>query len=602
MAFRSQYLIIFCCFLLGSLSEAVLYAQNRPFERAAELQRRALQGDSEDSDSSGRSQDRREDAGEESADTTPLGVDLASIELISHQDKASMAAAPRKEVVVIDSALPAPVGLSATLTEFIGKPISMALLSDIGKSVVVAWRESDYPLVDVYYPEQNITKGRLQIVVREAILGTKSTEGAKLTREDYLLRSLRVDPEDRINKKTVAEDLDWMNENPVRQVNLVYEKGEADGTTDIVLEVIERRPIHAYASFGNTGVDFTGEQEWSFGVTLNNLGKREHTLGYNYTTDENRSTLKAHSLFYEAYLPWRHIFQLSGAHVTSEALDKTVANTTGLSRQLIVAYKIPLSRPKKLPNLRHYFSFAFDYKSTNTDLIFGGANIFNSDVVVGQYRGLYEFSIPDKTGLTKGSFGIVGSPGNIFENNNDASFGLARLNSEASYFYGYGELERLQRLPADFTLRMRVRGRASENRLSATEQLLAGGYNTVRGYDESIIRGDSGIIGNIELITPPLSLSSLFENCSCALVREPLFPDLAESWNFFVFYDIAAMDISEPLPAEVSQSLRSVGVGLNCNLGENGFARASYGWALGENGVFDNPPSGKFHFGVILTY
>ena len=577
-------------------------AQNRPLERAAELQRKVLQTESDRQEGDGTSEDRRTDEEEATADATPLGVNLASIELISNQDKATMSASPGKESVMIDPDLPAPDGLEETLAEFVGRPVSMALLSEIGKSIVVAWRESDYPVVDVYYPEQNITGGRLQVVVREAVLGKKSTQGAKLTREEYLLKCLRLDPDDRINKKTVAADLEWMNENPVRQVNLVYEKGEEDGTTDVVLEVVERQPIHAYASFGNTGVDFTGEQEWSFGVTLSNPGRREHTLGYNYTTDENRSTLKAHSLFYEAYLPWRHIFQLSGAHVTSEALDKTVANTTGLSRQLILAYKVPLPRPKRISAWKHDFTFAFDYKSTNTDLIFGGANIFNSDVVVGQFRGVYEFSVPDQTGVTQGSFGIVGSPGGIFDNNDDIAFGLARLDSEASYFYGYGELERLQRLPADFTLRLRLRGRASKNRLNATEQLLAGGYNTVRGYDESIIRGDSGIIGNVELISPPLSFAPLFQDATCTPSKQPLLGEFKGTWNALVFYDIAAMDISEALPAEISQSLRSVGIGLNCTIADRGYARAAYGWALGENGVFDDPTSGKFHFAVTLTY
>ena len=68
-----------------------------------------------------------------------------------------MSAAPGSDPVVIDSELPAPEGLVARLTPFVGQPMSMKLLSEVGNEIVLAWRDSDYPLVDVYYPEQNIT-------------------------------------------------------------------------------------------------------------------------------------------------------------------------------------------------------------------------------------------------------------------------------------------------------------------------------------------------------------------------------------------------------------------------------------------------------------
>lgn len=564
-------------------------AQSRPLERAAEQIQRALGVSGGESDPS-EILDRREEEETTGGDTTPLGVEVRSIQLLSHQDKATMDPAVGAKPVVIEASLPAPAGLEETLRSYLDRPMSMALLSEIGKKIVLAWRESDYPLVDVYYPEQNITEGKLQIVVREAVLGEKEVEGAVQSREEYLLSHLRIDPGDRINKHVVSADIDWLNENPLREVNLIYERGEADGTSDILLDVTERNPVSGYVSFANTGVNFTGEEEWSLGFTLSNPGRREHSFGYNYTTDLEWDNLQAHSVFYEAYLPWRHILQVAGAYVTSEALDKSVTDTTGLSRQLSTVYRIPLARPDFNPAWKHYLSFAFDYKSTNTDLIFGGVNIFDSDVAVGQFRAFYEFTLPDKQGLTKASFGIVGAPGDLFEDNDDASFDLARLGSEASYFYLYGEFERLQRLPRDFTLRWNLRAQATENRLGATEQLLAGGYNTVRGFDESIIRGDSGLISNLELISPAFSLLSGF--------AEPV----EDNWNALVFYDAAATGVSEAFPAESGQSLHSVGLGLNCRLGERGFARASYGWEVASHGLFSPAEGGKFHFGLTLSY
>jgi hemolysin activation/secretion protein len=112
----------------------------------------------------------------------------------------------------------------------------------------------------------------------------------------------------------------------------------------------------------------------------------------------------------------------------------------------------------------------------------------------------------------------------------------------------------------------------------------------VRGFYESIIRGDSGLISNLELISPAFSVFG----------RES--EDFNDNWNGLIFYDAALMGISESFPAEVSQSLQSVGIGLNCTFGDRGFARAAYGWELESHGLFAEQEGGKFHFGITLTY
>ncbi len=561
---------------VGSLS----YAQNRPVERA-ERQRAEVLG----SERSGGTATVREDD-EEFGDDTPLGVDVSGLRLISHQDKTTMDPGV-SEVIDIDTELPAPIGLNEVLQPYIGEPLSMALLGRLGRDIVEAWRESDYPLVDVYFPEQNITQGKIQVVVREAVLGEKRQEGAVHSRPEYILENLRIDPGDRINRRVVQADLDWLNENPIRQVNVIYERGTEDGTSDILVDVNEKKQLTAYTSFANTGVDFTGENEFSFGFNLANPWQTEQAIGYQYTGDIDFDSLNAHTLFYQKFLPWRHTLSIIGAYVTSEAQGLGPLGLTGESSQLSTEYRIPLPRPDWNRDWRHAFTAAFDYKATNTDLIFGGVNVFASDIAIGQFRFEYDASFPDRFGYSRFTAGLVGSPGELYGNNDDTSFMLARPGSEADYFYGFVECEKLVRLPQDWSLRLNTNAQASGDRLASTEQLLAGGYATVRGYDESVVRADSGAIFNVEIITPPFSL------CDKA----------GDEWNAFVFYDGATLNISDRLPGEVSPSLQSVGLGLNCQLSDRGFARASYGWAIDHHGVpVANQGDGRFHFGVTLTY
>lgn len=565
-------------------------AQRRQLESAAEQQRRAVGAEDDESGTAADGRGAAEEVDAPSADTTPLGVNLSSLQLVSHQAEADMNPAPGSVPVVIDPALPAPPGLAATLAPYVGKPMSMALLADINKDIILAWRESDYPLVDAYYPEQNITAGRLQVVVREAVLGVKKVEGAKISKEDYLAAQVGIEPGGRLPSRAIESDVDWLNENPIRKVDLIYERGEADGTSDILLSVEEEDPFTAYVGFANTGVKLTGEEEWSFGFNWANPFRREHMIGYHFATDLEWEDLEAHSVFYQAFLPWQHTLRLIGAHVSSSSDDPSIA-VDGLSRQLTTEYRIPLDRPRFNRQLRHYLTFAFDYKSTNTDLIFGGTGVFGTEVQVGQFRAAYDATLPDKLGVTRLSAGLVASPGDLFDGNDDVSFAAVRPGSEAAYSYAFGEVERLFRLPHDFTLRLEVTGQATGDRLTSTEQILAGGYASVRGFDESVVRGDSGVITTLELISPDFSLSPKFS------------AELDDTWNALVFYDSAALDISDPLPGETSPSLHGIGLGLNCRVGDSGYARAAYGWALDSRGLLPADEStGRFHFGITLTY
>ncbi len=574
-----QIALVFLC-----LCNTQLSAQNRPIDRAIENWVNLL-GVNEEGEAT--TEDRRETGDEPEADPTPLGMNLAAIHLLSQQEQATMSPSVGAERIVIDDEIPAPEALSAELEVYLGKPVSMALLSELSKTIVNAWRESEYPLVDVYFPEQNITEGKVQIVVREATLGEKRANGLVFSDEQYIVGQVRLEPGDRINARVLEGDIDWLNENPFRQVNLVYERGEADATSDIVLEVSEDKQLRAYAGFANTGLTTTGENEFSFGATLGNPFKKEQIVGYNYTTDDQWKHLKAHSAFYQGFLPWRHTFGLLGAYVESDARQLGALGISGVSQQITARYEVPLGRPDFNRRWKHRCFLAFDYKGTDTDLLFGGANFFGTEIAIGQFRGGYEFSVPDDFGFTRVTAELILSPGNMYGNNNDGSFGTARVGSKADYFYAKARAERFFNLPAGFKLNLELTGQVTDARLASTEQILGGGYNTVRGFDESVIRGDSGIIGSVELAAPPLDLCDR----------------LQDQWTPFAFFDAAGFRVNDALPGEASPSLSSAGLGLNCQLGEIGYARASYGWALSASGV--SPAlltNGKFHFGVTLSY
>ena len=569
------------------------WGQN-PLVKKAESERKEIlsPGNPEEG---GTTADEREDEPEGEADSTPLGVDVAAIELISHQDEASMNAGFSGDPIKIAATIAAPEGVESALRPYLGKPISMAMLVRLSKEVVEAWRESDYPLVDVYFPEQNITGGRLQVVVREAVLGGKTVEGAVRTNSDYLLEQLRVRKGGRINRRIVEADLDWLNENPIRSVALVYERGEVDGASDILLVTQEMKPFTAYAGFSNTGVAITGEEEWAFGFNWANPFNTEQNIGYHYSTNLGFDSIQAHSVFYQNFLPWRHQLRLIGAHVSSdagfEAAPGTFIDIAGESVQTSIEYRIPLGRPEWNRKLRHYATASWDYKSANTDLFFGGQNAFANDVAIFQFRFEYEAILPDQFGYTRGIFGLVLSPGDVIGNNDDAAFNLSRFGATADYSYFFADVEKVIQLPKDFSLELGGNLQITDDRLTSTEQILGGGYRSVRGFDENLIRGDSGFIGNIELVSPGFSIA------------QQVGVKADDQWNLVAFYDVAAFDVSSPFLGESSPSLQGLGLGLKCRINDSINGRLEYGWNVGEHGLAgQTAESGRVHFGLTVKY
>lgn len=589
---RSAFLPLLAAVAWGA-SATVASAQSGPLDKAKAQRSEVVPHAGGDLDSAMARRDEGGGAPEPAPDDTPLGVDLVAVRILPHQDRTDPAASSGADPIEVVEGVNAPADLAAALAPFLGKPLSMALLSDLAKAVIEAWRDEDFPIVDVYFPEQNISAGRVQVVVREALLGEVRIDDAAHSDPAYLERNIRLAPGDRIDRRVLDADLDWLNRNPIRQVNLIYDRGEEDGTSDIVLETVEEDPFTVYAGLANTGVPLTGENEWSAGFNwLNPLGG-EQSAGYQFGADLEFEALESHTALYRAFLPWRHELRFLGAAVFSDvpAAAPAAVGIGGENLQATVDYVVPLPRLKPFRGLRHEFTAGVDWKSTNTDLIFGGISAIASSAEILQFRAAYEAVWTDKLGYQTVSLGSIWAPGDVLNHNDDPSFGALRAGATADYWYGYAEIERGIKLPEAWNLVLRGRGHVTDDRLLSTEQLLAGGYLTVRGFDENFVRGDSGAILNLELVSPPFSLLSR--------VR----PECRDEWNALLFYDGAALDNSDPLPGELSPGLQSAGLGFNCRIGESAHLRAAYGWALQASGVDEaGMADGRMHFGVTVSY
>jgi hemolysin activation/secretion protein len=118
--------------------------------------------------------------------------------------------------------------------------------------------------------------------------------------------------------------------------------------------------------------------------------------------------------------------------------------------------------------------------------------------------------------------------------------------------------------------------------------MLAGGYQTVRGFNESSARGDRGIVANMELNLPMIQFTTWGGK-------------KVDNLNTFVFYDFAYLESVGTYASEPNLNLQSSGVGLRYSLGSNLDMRLAYGWNLRSTGLV-SAPAGRLHFGMNMKY
>lgn len=526
-------------------------------------------------------------------ETQPLVSSLNGIRLVPRTRDVAESGVSGVQGIVNDGVI-LPPKVATVFEGYLGQPMSLASLNAMVREAIVAYRKSDMPVVDVLVPEQEVSTGTLQLVVIEGRLGDVIVEGNQFTSSAYLEGQVSLDRGDIIQESVLMEDLSWLNKNPFRRVDLIYSPGQDYGTTDVILRTEDVNPLNFYIGYEDTGTDLLGQDRFIAGVNWGGpfFFGPESIVSYQFSTNlDGDAELQGHTGVWTSYLPWRHYLTLVGATVSSDArivVDGEEIDIGGLNRQIGARYAIPLPA---ISSLTQELELGFDVKSSNSDLFFNSLEVFDTTTEIVQFSLGYNVVQRDRNGMTRIDNEIVWSPGNMTSNNDDETFQTQRGEASAEYVYARSRIERTIDLPGSWTLLGRVEGQLSNANLLASETLGAGGFDTVRGFEQRIARGDNGIITSLELRTPPVSFAkwSGFYNVRDAMVG-------------LVFFDYAYLSNENLLPDEIdSISLGSVGVGIRYQVDDNLTVRLDYGWQIDESG-FDDGENGRVHIGARATF
>ena len=482
---------------------------------------------------------------------------------------------------------PSSVGL--VLQSYMGRPVSLASLDQMVKDVIVAYREGDRPVVDVLIPEQDITSGVVQLVVIESQLARIRVEGVDADTEEFIRSQMRVKKGEVIRASEVLRDLSWVNRSPYRKIDMVYAPGYEFGTTDVILKSYQTRANWFYTGYEDSGTDFLGKDRFIVGFNFGDLFGPNRTLSYQYTSDFDQEHVRANSLVYTHALPWRHWMTVLASYVDVESDPFNGANFSGDNIQLSGRYSIPLdgttSRQREM-------DFGFDWKSNGNNLEFGGGLQPGGAprVEIFQFSVGYQETIQHSRGVSQFEIRGVFSPGGFNNHNSDAVFASSGSGS-SDYFYAIAGFEHQQRLHKDWSMRFKVEAQDANGKLEPSEQIGAGGYDTVRGFDQRVARGDHGAWGTFELYTPELSIGRIQD-----------WENETDSLRFLGFFDAAVLGNEDLGPGDSSSfQMGSVGVGLRWSYSDWFKFRLDYGYPVfTENVIADE--SGRFHIGATATF
>jgi len=494
-----------------------------------------------------------------------------------------------------DVALAQSPDFAATVQPYIGQPVSMKSLAELTRSIVAYFREHDRPVVNVFVPEQSITSGYVQVVVVISRVEKVEATGAHWFSNEMLRAEVRLRPEEPISGSELNSDVAWINRNPFLQSDILMAPGSAPGTTDLLLRTQDHFPLRVYAGYEDSGNQFTGDNRILTGFNYGNLFGIGQQVSFQFTSGEDVNKFTAYSGTYVIPLPWRHILTFFGSYSnTSSSLGPDLSQG-GVNWQVSARYEIPL------PGTDHFTEsvFAgFDYKRSNNDLIFGVATVSDVFTDVDQFVLGYQATYRDEYGSTSASATGFWSPGGLSNNDDDTDYMATRAEARSDYSYEQATLNRVTRLPFDFTWTVRGMVQFADSNLLPSEQLGLGGYQTVRGYDERAANGDDGFLVSTEVATPPVSIAHML---GCQKISDQL--------QFLGFVDYGGTSLHQVTAADVNPNSNLLGVGPGLRYVINPYLsiRFDYGFQLTDttdyaNTSFDSHHHSRAHLGVLVSY
>ncbi|HVP28927.1 MAG TPA: ShlB/FhaC/HecB family hemolysin secretion/activation protein [Myxococcota bacterium] len=445
-----------------------------------------------------------------------------------------------KKFEVVGNTLLTPSEVDEVLAPFVGTGKHVTDVQAARDALQKAYEQDSFLTIAVTIPQQTIASGTVRLEVIEARIGNVAVqnEGVHWFKDSLVLRDTpHLQPGAILRRDDLEADMVRANANPDRHVRPVLRAGSEPGTVDVGLDVDDRIPLHGSVTLHNDHAPGSPEYRTITELRYGNLWGLEHeaSVAYQFSPFKDFREVQIWAGTYRAPMPWDpgqslfyYIAYSSTANGVTAAPDLSVL---GNGVNMGARYRIELPTFEALAGFSHAFVVGVDRKDVQNTVAATGASI----VTPIKYLPVsfeYDASEVGDQALTSLQLGfnfnrngtIQGDSRNDFRANRGGTVPNNPVNGNYEV-WTFG-LQHALRLPAvmrtlaagrfvslpkpdrgmydDWTFSVNARGQIATQPLISTEQMAAGGMDSVRGYLQSELFGDEGWNTQFELRAPAL--------------------------------------------------------------------------------------------------
>jgi hemolysin activation/secretion protein len=457
--------------------------------------------------------------------------------------------------------------IEAAVYNFLGPDRSAEDVEKARAALEDLYQRRGYPTVTVEIPRQAVGTGIVTIAVTERTIGRLRVTNAHYF-EPKVIRdnAPSLTPGTVPNINDVQRDMRALNQIASRSVAPELRPGQEPDTMDVDLHVTDRLPLHGSLELNNRRSADTTPLRVVGSLGYDNLWQRGDSIALFFqVAPQNTANALVYSAAYTFRIPGTNLAVVA-SYLKSDSNVASVGGTNVVGKGQIAGVRLlmPLG-VAGISGFSHNLSAGADYKEFTQNLTLSGQG---SQIPLTYYPVTIEYDANwtgDVSHTELSAATVMGTPG---LGSSTAEFETNRAFASPHFIYLKGSLAHTHDLPWGMQFWARLQGQATTDSLVPNEQFNAGGAESVRGYLEAEILGDSGAALQLELRSP-----------SFASAISPRVNEL----RVHLFADAAAASLNQPLPEQRrSYGLSSIGIGLRARVADHASVTVEDAYTLSD--------------------
>lgn len=474
-----------------------------------------------------------------------------------------------KDIIVEGSTILPPEKLESVVSQYEGKELSLRMMKQAADELTAAYRSLGYVTSRAYIPPQTMKDGVLVIRVVEGKLGEVKIEGNRYFSEKLIRKNLDLTEGGYFDFSALQNSMVYINEHPDRTARVTLMPGAAAGTTDVVVQMEDRLPVHVGFEYDNFGSRYIGRDRFAGVLEHNNLLGFDDKLYVKYQqSDAARLVMKqARYVFPVSQMTDLGVYAIDSDMRLGKELQLT--DTRGEADIYGIFSSTTLTSE---PEAEMRLNFGFDYKDVQNFIL--GTTSSHDELRVA--RAGLDIDWLDAYGrnifIPEFHYGIPDFLGGMDKKDPDSS----RAGAGGKFTKGLLSYYRLQATPYETSFLWKNSLQYTNYNLPAVEQFQIGGPYSVRGYPVGEFSGDSGFYTSPELSIPFYFIPKEWEVPLSNGVR------MYDANRFVLFYDWGFTSWNST-DQKKKNTLKGVGFGYRFNVRDNVAFRVEVGYPIGKD-------------------